>query len=275
MPEPSPPSFLPRPDGQRLAYRRTAGDPARAGAIWLGGFRSDMEGEKAAALHAWAEASGRAYVRFDYFGHGASSGAFEDGTVSRWRDDALAVIDQLTDGPQILIGSSMGGFIALLAALARPERVAGLLLVAPAPDFTERLMWAQFPEEVRQTIMRDGVHHIPNSYGFPPTPITRGLIEDGRRWLLYGDQPLPICVPVKILHGLKDPDVPWRHGLELVTRLEQSPDVEFIRIEDGDHRLSRPADLKRLAQTADALAAQVDPRPEADSSASTAGRPSR
>ncbi len=123
-------------------------------------------------------------------------------------------------------------------------------------------MGAQFPKDLRRTIMEDGVHPIPNGYGFPPTPITRALIEDGRRWLLYGDTPLPIAVPVKILHGLKDPDVPWRHGMELVHRLERSPDVEFIRIEDGDHRLSTPADLKRLVKVASALAAQVDPPAE-------------
>jgi hypothetical protein len=274
MSDAAPPSFLDRSDGQRLAYRRSIGDQGKTGLVWLGGFRSDMEGEKATTLHAWAEGDGRSYLRFDYFGHGASSGAFEDGTIGRWRDDALAAIDALAEGPQLLVGSSMGGWIALLAAIARPERVAGLLLLAPAPDFTERLMWAHFPEEIRTEILETGVHRLPNAYGFEPTPITRALIEDGRRWLLYGNEPLAIRVPVKILHGLKDPDVPWRHGLELVHRLDQSPDVEFIRVEDGDHRLSTPADLKRLEKVATGFAAQLDAALAA-SSASTAAKPSR
>jgi pimeloyl-ACP methyl ester carboxylesterase len=259
MAEPSsPPDFLDRPGGHRLAYRRHAGARRAAGLVWLGGFRSDMEGGKATALDAWARAEGRGFVRFDYFAHGASSGDFLDGSISRWREDALAVIDQLAEGPQILVGSSMGGWIALLAALARPERTAGLALVAPAPDFTERLMWPAFPEPVREKIRAGGAYELPSPEGFPPTPITRAFIEDGRRWLLYGDAPIPVRAPVKILHGSMDADVPWRHGLELVTRLDQCPDVEFIRIEDGDHRLSRPQDIASLIKAAGALAAQAD-----------------
>ncbi len=277
MTAPAPPSFLDRPDGQRLAYRRFAGRPDAAGLVWLGGYRSDMEGGKAVALDAWARTLNRNFLRFDYFGHGASSGDFIDGSIGRWRDDAIAVLDALTEGPQILVGSSMGGWIALLAALARPERVAGLLLIAPAPDFTERLMWASFPEPVREQIRSGGVYEMPSDYGFPPTPITRDFIEDGRRWLLYGG-PIPIRVPVKIIQGLKDPDVPWRHALELVSRLSESPDVEFLRVEQGDHRLSTEADIARLLRTAELLATQVDAAAaaaEAASSASTAGKPSR
>jgi pimeloyl-ACP methyl ester carboxylesterase len=257
-PPPSDPCFLERPDGQRLAYRRRAGAPAKAGFVWLGGFRSDMEGGKAVALDAWAAAANRGYLRFDYFGHGASSGDFRDGTIGRWTEDALAVIDALTDGPQVLVGSSMGGWIALLAALARPERVAGLLLIAPAADFTERLLWSQLSEEARRTILDGGAHMLPSDQGFPPTPITRGLIEDGRRHLLYERPSIPIAVPVRIIQGLADRDVPWRHALELVARLD-SADVEFLRVENGDHRLSTPEDLDRLARVSEELGALVDP----------------
>jgi pimeloyl-ACP methyl ester carboxylesterase len=276
MSSPAPPSFLDRPDGQRVAYRRFVGRPDAAGLVWLGGYRSDMEGGKAVALDGWAQAQNRSFLRFDYFGHGASSGDFKDGAIGRWRADAIAAIDALTEGRQILVGSSMGGWIALLAALARPEKVAALLLIAPAPDFTERLMWAAFPEPVRETIRSGGIYELPSDYGFPPTPITRGFIEDGRRWLLYGAETIPIRVPVKIIQGLKDPDVPWRHALELVARLTESPDVEFFRVENGDHRLSTEADIARLLKIADRLAAQVDEAAaKAASSASTAGKPSR
>jgi pimeloyl-ACP methyl ester carboxylesterase len=262
----APPELLDRPDGARLAYRRHVGDPGKTGFVWLGGFRSDMEGGKALAFDAWARAQGRPFVRFDYLGHGASSGDFADGTIGRWRDDALAVIDELTEGPQVLVGSSMGGWIALLSALARAERIAGLLLIAPAPDFTERLMWRSFPDDVRATILEKGVHHLPSDYGFEPTPITRALIEDGRRHLLYDAETIPIRAPVKIVQGLEDPDVPWRHALELVARLE-STDVEFIRVEGGDHRLSTEPDLARLVRVAEALAALVDPAPNDDGGA--------
>jgi pimeloyl-ACP methyl ester carboxylesterase len=216
-----------------------------------------MEGSKAETLHAWAEADGRAYVRFDYFGHGSSSGAFRGGTISRWREDALAVIDELTEGRQILVGSSMGGWIALLAALARPERVAGLVLIAPAPDFTERLMWASFPEEVRQTIETEGVYEMPSAYDPEPTAITKALIEDGRNWLLYDSPTIPIDVPVRIIHGDEDPDVPWRHSLELLSRLPGA-DIEYIRVPGGDHRLSTEKDLKRLERVVAGLADTVD-----------------
>jgi pimeloyl-ACP methyl ester carboxylesterase len=257
-PTSSPPDYLARFDGHRVAYRRAAGQAGKVGFVWLGGFRSDMEGSKALTLEAWARGDERPFVRFDYFGHGASDGGFTDGTITRWREDALAVVDALTEGPQVLVGSSMGGWIALLAALARPDRVAGLLLIAPAADFTERLIWRQLPEETRRTILEQGVHHLPGGDGFEPTPIARALIEDGRNHLLYDAATIPIPAPVKIVQGLKDPDVPWRHALELVARLD-SRDVEFIRIEDGDHRLSTPTDLARLVRVAAALAAQVDP----------------
>jgi pimeloyl-ACP methyl ester carboxylesterase len=185
-------------------------------------------------------------VRFDYSGHGASEGQFVDGTISRWRQDALDVLDRLTEGPQILVGSSMGGWLALLAALARPERVAGLVLIAPACDFTERLLWAGLTDDSRRAITDEGVWLRPSQYGPKPYPITRALIEDGRRHLLM-DAEIAVDCPVRILHGMRDPDVPWRHGLALVDLL-RSPDVTFELIKSGDHRLSDPGSLGRLEE---------------------------
>jgi hypothetical protein len=239
--------FLER-DGERLAWRRIAG--AGPTVVWLGGFNSDMSGTKAQALADWAHAAGRAYVRFDYFGHGRSSGAFAAGTVTRWRADALAVIDQLTAGPLVLVGSSMGGWLACLAALARPERIAGLALVAPAADFTERLIWAGLEPAARRAIERDGVWLRPSTYG-DPYPISRELIEDGRRWSILPG-PVPVTAPVRILQGGADADVPWRHALDLAVALE-AEDLVFTLIRDGDHRLSRPADLRRLLAAVEEL----------------------
>lgn len=234
--------FLDRPDGARLAWRKVEGEgPA---VVWLGGFKSDMTGTKAEALAEWAKANGRAFVRFDYFGHGASTGDFADGTITRWREDALAVLDELTAGELVLVGSSMGGWIACLAAMAAPERVRAMVLVAPAPDFTEKLMAPDIPPEGRAALDADGVWLRPGEYG-DPYPITRELLEDGARWSMLGDQPIPIEVPVRILQGGEDPDVPWRHALELANTLK-AEDVVFTLIKDGDHRLSRPQDIARL-----------------------------
>lgn len=238
------------PQGRRLAYRRSEG--SGPGLIWLGGFRSDMEGGKATRLHDWADSEGRGFLRFDYSGHGASSGDFQEGTIGDWLDDALAAIDGLTDGRQILVGSSMGGWIALHAALARPERVAGLILLAPAPDFTETLMRPQLPAEAVAAIEDAGVWMQPSPYDPEPTPITRRLLEDGAQRLLLDRGGIPITVPVRILQGMQDPDVPWRHALRLVEELK-SEDVTFTLIKDGDHRLSREEDLDRLVATAKAL----------------------
>jgi hypothetical protein len=227
--------------GERLAWRALEGEGPTV--VWLGGFRSDMTGTKAEALAAWAARRGRAFVRFDYSGQGESSGRFEDGTIGRWRDDALAVVDKLTDGPVALAGSSMGGWLASLVALARPERVAGLVLIAPAPDFTETLMWAAFGDEQRRAITERGAWDQPSEYG-GTYPITRALIEDGRKWLLLPG-PVPITAPVGILQGTADADVPWRHALGFAEALA-SEDVVFTLIKGGDHRLSRPEDLQRL-----------------------------
>lgn len=243
---------LDRPDGERIAWRRVEGSGPTV--VWLGGFGSDMAGSKAQALADWAQAAGRAFLRFDYLGHGQSSGAFRDGTISRWREDALAAIDQLTEGPLLLVGSSMGGWIACLAALARPQRIAAMALVAPAPDFTSRLMEPGLSEEARRALAEDGVWMRLSDYGEEAQPITRALIEDGARWSILG-RPIPISAPVRILQGGADADVPWTHALELANTIE-GPDVVFTLVKDGDHRLSRPQDLARLTAAVEELLAE-------------------
>lgn len=237
-----------REDGETIAYLRRGGK--RPGVMWLGGFHSDMNGTKAQALDAWAKSTARAYLRFDYFGHGASSGAFRDGTITRWRDDALAVLDTLCDGPQVLVGSSMGAWIALLVALARPEKVAALLLLAPAADFTEALIWARMTPEMRREVLERGEWQRPSAYGDGPYPIARALIEDGRRHLLL-DAPIEVDCPVQILQGMKDPDVPWQHALKLVEKLSGNPALTLIK--NGDHRLSTAEDLARITHALDAI----------------------
>ena len=241
---------LQRPDGETVAWRRVEG--AGPSVVWLGGFRSDMAGTKAQALAAWAEARGRDYVRFDYFGHGESSGDFVQGSIGRWRADALAVIDELTAGSLVLVGSSMGGWLALLAAAARPERIAGLVLAAPAADFTEALMKPRLPVEASAALERDGLWLQRSEYDPVGYPITRLLLEDGARWSVMPG-PLPISAPVRILQGAKDDAVPWTHAQALVTAI-QGPDVTFTLIKDGDHRLSRPQDIARLVAAVEELA---------------------
>ena len=237
-----------RGDGVGLAARPL---PGRApGVVFLPGFRSDMEGDKASHLARLCAASGRAMLRFDYSGHGASGGRFEDGTISRWTEDALVAIDRLSAGPVILVGSSMGGWIALLVALSRPHRVAGLIGLAAAPDFTERLMWDAMAPPERARLLAEGALSVPSAYG-PPNTITRALIEDGRAHLLL-DAPIPITCPVRLLHGQADPDVPWETSLRLAARLAGA-DVRVILVKDGDHRLSRKADLALLGETLAAL----------------------
>ena len=244
-------AILARPDGATIAYRRLSGEPP--GIVFLGGFRSDMTGTKALFLEDYCRSRGRAYVRFDYFGHGASSGDFARGTIGRWREDAIAVIDSLTLGPQILIGSSMGGWIMLLAALARPERVAALVGIAGAPDFTEELLWPRLTPAQRVEIMERGVVILPSDFDPAGYPYTRALIEDGRRHLLLG-APIALEMPVRLLHGLADQSVPWQLSLRLAERIA-SRDVVLSLIKDGDHRLSTEPDLARLGQTLDALIA--------------------
>ena len=237
-----------RGDGVELAWARTEGRfPA---AVFLPGYKSDMTGAKALETEAFCQTHGLACLRLDYSGHGASGGRFEDGAIGRWTDDALFLIDRLTAGPIVLIGSSMGGWIGLLAAIARPERVAGLIGIAAAPDFTEELMWQSMTPDEQQTILRDGVLHVPSQYG-DPYPVTRALIEDGRTRRLL-DRPIPLACPVRLLQGQRDPDVPWQTALRIAERLE-SDDVQITLIKDGDHRLSRPQDLALLRRALAAL----------------------
>jgi pimeloyl-ACP methyl ester carboxylesterase len=231
------------PEGRRLAFRRTAPNPGKPTFVWLSGFKSDMSGGKAMAVEAWARARGFGAMLFDYSGHGQSGGQFEDGTISAWREDALAAIDAQTSGPLMLAGSSMGGWMALLAALARPERVKGLVLIAPAPDFTEKLMWPEFTPAQQAEIMDEGFTLRPSDYG-EPYPITRALIEDGRQWSIL-DKDIPFAGPVRILQGMQDADVPWGHALALTTAL-MADDLVLHLIKDGDHRLSRDEDIARL-----------------------------
>ncbi len=247
------PSILTRDDGATIAYRRRAG--SAPGIVFLGGFMSDMNGTKATFLDNYAAARGRAHLRFDAFAHGASSGDFDEATVGRWRDDAVAVLDALTDGPQILVGSSLGAWIMLLAALDRPERVAALVGIAAAPDATETLMWRRASPETQAKVMRDGYVDMPSQYGEAPYRFTRKLIEDGRKHLVM-DKPLAIACPARLLHGMQDPDVPWQTSLDLAQHLSDT-DVQVTLVKDGDHRLSRAQDLDLLARTLDALTAQT------------------
>jgi pimeloyl-ACP methyl ester carboxylesterase len=245
---------LKRDDGETIAYLRRAGKPPSI--LWLGGFKSEMTGTKAEALDLWATEQGHACLRFDYFGHGQSSWDFRKGTISRWLDDTLAVLDRVAEGPQLLVGSSMGGWIALLAARARPDRVKGLLLIAPAVDFTQALLWVRLPQDVKEQIERDGEWQRPSVYDPEPYPITRSLIEDGRNHLLL-DKPLAAHCPVRIVQGMQDPDVPWAHALKIAEAIEG--DVTLTLVKNGDHRLSTPADLKRIMQTLLVLIEELQP----------------
>ena len=219
------------------------------GLFWLGGFKSDMKGTKAEALDRWAAEQGRACLRFDYSGHGESGGDFNAGTIGRWLQESLAVYRRFAQGPQVIVGSSMGGWLALLLACELRQQkdaapIAGMVLIAPAVDFTEELMWKQFPAAIKQEIETKGVWLRPSEYGEEPYPITKGLIEEGRKHLMLGGLIETGC-PVHILQGVKDSDVPWRHAVELVSRFARD-DVVLTLIKDGDHRLSRPEDIERL-----------------------------
>ncbi len=240
--ENQPPDRIDGPHGQ-IAYRRRKG--AGPGIVWLGGFRSDMLGTKAGFLDQWAQRRTRAFLRFDYSGHGESSGRFEDGCISEWAADALAAFDALTDGAQILVSSSMGAWVAALLAIRRPERIAGIVFIAPAPDFTEKLMWPSFTEEQRQTIENEGRLELPGDYDGEPEIITKKLLDDGRCHLVMTG-PIAIACPVRILQGMQDTSVPWRHAVEFA-ELIASDNIEITLTKAGDHRLSTPTDLERLA----------------------------
>jgi pimeloyl-ACP methyl ester carboxylesterase len=248
----SEPGFLALADGRRLAFRQLAGRVP--GVLFCGGYTSDMTGTKATALEAFCRERGRAYARFDYSGHGASSGDFADGTIGDWAQDALAVLDRATAGPMIVVGSSMGGWIMLLLARARPDRVCGLVGVAVAPDFTEDFLLPQATPEQRRALAEQGYWMQPSAYG-EPYPVTRRLLEEARAHLVLRDR-VPIRCPAHLLHGQRDPDVPWQTALRLAERLE-SDDVTVELIKAGDHRLSRPRDLARIAAAIERLAEDV------------------
>ena len=239
---------LMRPDGERLAWRRVEGRGPTV--VWVGGFRSDMTGTKAQALADAAMGRGWDFLRYDHFAHGASSGDWRQATIGRWREDLIAVIDELVDGPVVLVGSSMGGWVSLLAALARPARLHALVLIAPAPDFTERLMWPSLPDETRQTIQRDGEAMVADHDGLPPYPLTRGFFDEARGWSVLDDA-IRLPAPVHVLQGMEDESVPWRHAMELVERLE-TPETSVTLIKGGDHRLSGPRDIDRLLAAVEA-----------------------
>ncbi len=250
------PMILTREDDETIAYCIDSGDSS-PGILFLPGFRSDMQGNKARALAAHARAVGQACTRFDYFGHGRSSGDFRAGTIGRWKEDALAILERVTGGPQILVGSSMGCWIAFLVALARPQRVAGLVGIAGAPDFTEDLVWARLTGDQRRRLEEQGELVHDSAYEENPVPFTRSLIEEGRRHLILRS-PISLSCPVRLLHGMADPDVPFQTSLRLAGRLRDTQ-VKVELIEDGDHRLSRESDLARMLAAVDELSALARP----------------
>ena len=256
--DPGPVTFIPRVEGGerwRLAARKRAG--AGPTVVWLGGFRSEMIATKASRLDQWAADKGRAFLRFDYCGHGESEGSYETSTIGRWLADSLGVVDALAAGERLLlVGSSMGGWIALLLAralAARGEagRLAGMVLIAPATDFTQELMWPEMSEEARAELMATGRWMRPSEYAPEPYPITRALIEEGRDHLLFG-APVRTHCPVHILQGMRDPDVPWGHAQKLFETLCADPAV-ISYVKDGDHRLSREEDLRLLVGAVEAM----------------------
>jgi len=249
------PSILTRDDGATIAYHNTPGKSP--GVIFLTGFKSDMTGSKAGVVEKFCRHRGQAILRFDYTGHGQSSGTFDNGTIGQWADDAVYALDTLSEGPQVLVGSSMGGWIMLLVALRRPERIAGLVGLAAAPDFTEELMWEAFTDDQKASLERNGFVNLPNCYeDQDPYRISGDLIKDGREHLLLGSE-IAIDAPVRLIHGIKDEDVPWRTSQRLSKQL-RSEDVEVTFVKAGDHRLSEPPDLSRLTRTLGALLDQLE-----------------
>ena len=237
-------TFLTTPQGRHIAYHQTPGKGP--GVVFLGGFRSDMTGSKAQALQAWAEATGRAFLRFDYSGHGQSHGAFVDGAISDWREDAAAVIEVLTEGPQILVGSSMGGWISLLIARALPQRIAGLVGIAAAPDFTLTTWAEELTDAQRAEVTATGRTELPSGYESNPYVFTARLFEDGARHQVL-DRPLPLPYPTRFLQGTADVDVLPQVALRLLDHAT-GPDIRLTMVKDADHRFSSPACLALIAQ---------------------------
>lgn len=252
-----PPRLLQCEDGTTIAYHFTPGKSP--GVMFLTGFMSDMTGGKAMRLEDFCRARGQAFLRFDYSGHGASSGRFEDGTIGRWARDAVTALDNLIQGPVVLVGSSMGGWMMILTALQRRERVVGLLGIAPAPDFTEDLIPNELTASQKAVLDRDGVVYVATEYSPEPTPITRALLEDGRHRLLLR-QRIPLDVPIRLIHGMKDPDVPWQTSLR-INQMVASEDVEITLVKEGRHQLSESADLDRLCATLESLLHHLDTAP--------------
>jgi len=246
------PNMLSRPDGQSLAFHHTAG--FSPGVIFCSGFMSDMEGTKAIALEKAMTGLNRSYTRFDYLGHGQSTGYFEDGTISRWTDDAVAILDDCTAGPQIVVGSSMGGWIGLRMAELRPERIIGFVGIAAAPDFTAR-MWSDMPEAGKKDIEERGKWEQPSEYSDEPYIITKKLIDDGPRNFML-DRPIDVTCPVHLLQGMKDDSVPWETALKIQDALV-SNDVIVSLIKEGDHRLSEPEDITRLILATEHICTQA------------------
>jgi pimeloyl-ACP methyl ester carboxylesterase len=241
----TPPETVMRDDGVRLAVRRVAG--AGPAIMFLPGHLSDMTGGKAVAIANWAERTGRACVRFDYSGCGESEGDALAATLDTWRDDALLVLERMTQGPVVLVGSSMGGWLMLLLAERRPDRIAGLIGIAPAPDFTD---WG-YSEDQKLAMLREGQICIPSEYGYDPIVITRAFWQSGEANRLL-QRSIAVDCPVRLLHGQRDPDVPWHHSLHLADKL-RSADVQVTLVKDGDHRLSRDADIALLIATLERL----------------------
>lgn len=253
--QPPPPAYLDRPDGTALAYRATPGQGPTV--VFLGGFTSDMSGTKAVALEAHCRRQGRGYVRFDYFGHGLSGGRFADATIGRWVDDVLAVVDRVVGGNAVLVGSSLGGWLMVRAALARPEWVVGLVGIASAADFSSELIEPSLSEKARRRLRQEGVVLMPNPYGGEPTPVTAAFLEEARGHRVLGT-PIPVRCPVRLLHGLADREVPWRLSLRMAEALEGG-DVTLTLVKGGDHRLSRPEDLGRLCAAVDEVCRAGNP----------------
>ena len=236
--------ILTRENGTSIAYNKLEGN--LPGLIFMSGFMSDMNGSKALALEQHCQERGLAFLRFDYMGHGNSSGNFADGTIGLWAENALTALDELTEGPQIIVGSSMGGWMMILTAVSRPERVAGLVGIAAAPDFTEDLLPKQLTEIQLSKIQEDGFVVIPSEYEIPYT-ITKKLLDDGTQHLVLRNE-IPLDCPVRLLHGLEDTSVPWKTALK-IQNMVRSKDVEVTLIKNGDHRLSREEDLEKLKRT--------------------------
>jgi pimeloyl-ACP methyl ester carboxylesterase len=243
------PTFLECSDGRRIAYHLSEGQSPCV--LFLGGFKSNMYGGKAEILEAYCCRRGQRFIRFDYTGHGQSSGAFADGTIGGWKQDALTVFDRLGSSQNILVGSSMGAWIALLVALERKERVSGLVTIAAAADFTERCIWQRLPQKERSELMEKGIYLAPSCYGEEPYPITRQLIEEARTHLLLGKD-IPLTMPVRLLHGMQDEDVPWTISQEIMNRLA-TRDADLLLIKDGGHRLSEPDQLHKICKALESI----------------------